>query len=269
VADPAERQAHPNADKPDAVPILTGVRRDARSYIASLLPRNHIGRLCVVATPRTGSTLLVQLLDAHPLIRCEGETLATWRDLPYRFVLGRSKMAARQGFKAYGFKMMSDQLAYFLPRPRRFLHRLAADGFVFVQLRRKNLLRQAISYLLAQKRSEWHRYAPAEASPSRVIVDVTALIFWMAYFELHDAVCANVLDGLVTHDLYYEDHLETRELSQTTVDELCASVRVDPSPIDAPMMKLASRRIEDDIANLEDVVKTLSSTRYARFLDEL
>src|SRR3954454_17120767 len=64
-------------------------------------------RFVITCLARTGSQLLVSLLDGHPSIRCESEVLRARhpRVAPHVFLESRAFLARlRQRSRAYGFK---------------------------------------------------------------------------------------------------------------------------------------------------------------------
>ena len=83
------RSAHPagtRLDGPEA--IREGHLRDGLPLTAAE------PRFVIVTTGRTGSELLVSLLDSHPRIMCDSEILSIPRAFPRRFVLRRSALRA-------------------------------------------------------------------------------------------------------------------------------------------------------------------------------
>ena len=113
-------------------------------------------------------------LDGHPAMHCDGELL--W-NAPYSarlFVRGKANQARLRGARAYGFKLVSAQVMWpmgFL-QPRLFFEDLAAYNFRFVHLSRRNVARQALSFLKAKRSNVWHVREPGE-SDSPVALDVT------------------------------------------------------------------------------------------------
>ena len=96
---------------PDTVPLRSRLRRDAPSLLANLLPGAGVRGLCIATNGRAGSSLLVDLLDAHPQMRCHGEIFEDWHDFPYLLVRGRLRAARLRGLRAYGFKINTNNMA--------------------------------------------------------------------------------------------------------------------------------------------------------------
>lgn len=101
----------------------------------------------ILSRGRTGSTLLVDLLRCHPRIRCEGEVLSH-RILvasPEAVLRARAALCAR---RVYGFKLRPAHYgAQRIRDPKAFLAGLEAEGWQLLHLRRRNVLRVALSSL--------------------------------------------------------------------------------------------------------------------------
>jgi hypothetical protein len=73
----------------------------------------------------------------------------------------------RAGGSAYGFKLMSYQLAM----PKMALARLARDGWRFVHVRRRNPFTTDLSKLIAAKSGHWHTRDGDTAPSYRVRIE--------------------------------------------------------------------------------------------------
>ena len=92
----------------------------------------------IVSIGRSGSELLVSLLDSHPKIRCESEILFMRRVFPTGFLLQRSVTARLTGAHAYGFKLLTHHAGLQdHADPAGYLRRLHARGFRFIVLERR------------------------------------------------------------------------------------------------------------------------------------
>jgi LPS sulfotransferase NodH len=134
----------------------------------------------ILTSPRTGSTLLVHMLDSHPEVAAGGEFfnvdlvgrgVIDWPDPALRndpelhalraadpvAFLGRMRdEAARRGVRAAGFKLIYEQALE--TAPRGVIEYLVADRSIrVIHLRRRNVLRQYLSLKVAARTGEWHR----------------------------------------------------------------------------------------------------------------
>src|SRR4051812_9935140 len=112
----------------DARRHVMGVAKSAKFYgdAVRARARRPLTRFVVLGTPRTGSELLVNLLDSHKRIRCDSEILKQAPRWPLLALEGYAQRARRDGRDAYGCKVLADQIIF---QPQ--MHR---DGAFFREL---------------------------------------------------------------------------------------------------------------------------------------
>jgi hypothetical protein len=136
---------------------LEGVVTEARVFASSLLKTQNpeVRKFLILSRARSGSTLLTQLLKAHPDITCEREVLGL-RVLAARSYLNR--LAEKATTRAYGAKLLSYQMIQVqrFRDPVGFLNRLADDGFRFIHIER-NSFAQTLSLYMAQTSRIYHQ----------------------------------------------------------------------------------------------------------------
>src|SRR4051812_32577202 len=132
----------------------------ALGFLGSVLSPGR--RFTILAPARSGSELLVSLLNSHPDIRCDGELCKYAREHPARFVDGHAVKARLRGVPAYGWKLGVTSLLYAQDRyggAENWLQREVERGRHIVFLWRRNLVNQAVSFLTAQKSGVFHVWA--------------------------------------------------------------------------------------------------------------
>lgn len=223
-------------------------------------------RFVILTTGRTGSELLVSLLDSHPRITCDSEILSIPRAFPRRLVLRRSALARSRGC-AYGFKLVAEHARLQSPHDRAgFLRGFAERGFRIVVLERRDLLQQAVSSVRGLETGHHHRARDqVEFTPMRV--DPVALLCSLAWFEDAGNFIRSALEGVPVLDVVYEDDLLEREAQQRTADRVCAFLGLPAAPVKTDLVKLTPRSIRDQLENFGEVAALLSQTRFARLLD--
>ncbi len=111
---------------------------------------------------RSGSNLLVHLLQSHPQIQCNGEVLSRkrWRrgikQLPYGFlrqfpvpyILWKASRSTRD---VYGFKLF----VHHIPASDRMVYAAHARDWQIVHIQRRSLFDQALSKVVATATSHW------------------------------------------------------------------------------------------------------------------
>ena len=246
------------------------VRRDAGVYLSNLAARrSDVRTFSVICNSRTGSTLLCDLLNSHPQIECEDEILKTWRDFPFLFVRGSAARARRRGFSAYGFKLNTVSTKLMPVREDildRFVRQLAASGFMFIRLRRRNVVRQALSVLRAAE-TVYHQRGPGASTAGPIHVDVAQLFQLIAMLERHDEVIGKIVDSHSAREFWYEYDLEDAAAQQATVDRIAAHLEIDPAPVSTDLRRFAPARLEEAVTNFDEIAEHLRSTKYEQFLE--
>jgi LPS sulfotransferase NodH len=185
-------------------------------------------RFVVVATARTGTNLLLGMLNDHPgcygggelfnVDALAGETIP-WREMeaadrpallalrrrdPVAFWREISGMAAARGFSRIGFKLLYSQGF----SHRALLDHLAAEKKLpVIHLKRRNLLRRLVSERQAYATGKWAAtpaQGPAAARPA-VRLDMAEMIASIRTTEEHQEIYDNLFAGHPVLNLVYED----------------------------------------------------------------
>jgi hypothetical protein len=246
----------------------------AASYAyGTVFPDKGLRQLVIFTPGRTGSELLVTLLDGHPQIRCEAEILRQPRRQPLRYVNGRARRALTSARKSgkraeiYGWKVITSQLHWYPERyadPTGFLAACTAESGLLVVLRRRNLLNQALS-LIHGERSGFHfgtsdGFTPMAVEPERLL----AQLYW---YDEADKWLVETTDSLPHLPLFYEDDLTTSDKHRATVALICRRLGVPFVPTKASLSAVAPTDPLARVSNREEVVAALAGTRYAALVD--
>jgi LPS sulfotransferase NodH len=247
----------------------------------------HRTPFVIFTTPRTGSSWLVELLDAHPSITCYGERFYPGRgvprengstdflrfdDLPTRF-LRRARPAAaleleayvallfrprRREVRAVGLKVMLEQ-AHARSGLMAALERRSVRA---VHLVRRNTLARLVSLRAAVERGLFRARVGDELPPVRVRLRTDELVRDLDAMEAAVAESRTLLErhGLRSLEVSYEHLVEQTdaelarvaaflELGETAWTPRSTLVVMNPHPLDV-------------VENLADVQRTLEGTRY-------
>ena len=236
-----------------------GLMMEARVRAKALFQRAKTGpKFLIVCRPRSGSTLLCDLLNASPDIHCELEMLH-FKVLDPRGFL--NALAAKRRAKVYGCKALSYQLVEVqrLSDPRAFLERLHMDGFRMIHLRR-DTLDQSLSLTRAQAGGGYHRTGPggpAASGPARV--DPGRFVRQVRWNQAMLAFETEILSELDPIVVDYEDDLLDAPRQQATLDRLCAALGAGSGTASTKYRKLARRAFAESLANAEEVAKALEA----------
>jgi LPS sulfotransferase NodH len=246
----------------------------ARTYAASARFSSRDMRRFVIFCPgRTGSELLVSLLDAHPDIRCESELLRETRLYPRRFLRGRAvRGGGGRAVSAWGFKLIDQQLRLWqghVGPAGELLDALASDGFHVLFLTRRDKLAQTLSIVHAFHHDSWH-YEVGEAAPFEPMrVDPAEIISMLHVLDEHERWARNVVARVPHVELFYEDHLADQSSHQATVDRICDDLGVAHHPVTAGIQRGAPPDPRDRVANPRALAGALRLTRFAPLADSL
>lgn len=248
----------------------------------------------ILATGRTGSTMLVSMLQSHPNCVCYSElyhshhpmwfyphldyrnsetTLAMWRGDVDRFLdrLVFAPMSPRT--HAVGFKLL-----YGDTEPERWYREtqepwraevipsLVRRGARVIHLRRRNRLERYVSMKRADQTRAWVVTDEQAKAPRHALltIDPADCIQSMEALARDEATYAARFDGVSTLDVFYEDLLADPEGVGEQVQRF---LDLPVGTLQARTRKLRQRPLAETIANYDDLAAALDGTPHAQHLD--
>jgi len=243
-------------------------------------------KFVIVGIARTGSTLLVDLLNAHSQVQAFGELfrsmdvvgwdvrpftthqsprlLALYRSDPLAFLDRCVFRRWPAACEAVGFKLFYYH-ARQLPHAMVWDH-LAADRSIrIIHVRRANVLSQYCSLQLAHKTDVWSsRRAPAsEPPPIRLEIDACREHF--AAVRASEAECALLFRSHPVIDLYYEDLVSERDRQLQAVQTF---LELRHEPVSSALVRQRRRPLSHGIANYDELKRAFAGTEWAGFFSE-
>jgi LPS sulfotransferase NodH len=245
-------------------------------------------RFVIFGIQRTGTTLLMSLLDQHPDVVCVGELFqyrtedvqygvrrfrAYVHDSPRRRVLDLIRFRGIVhdyldtvyplfDTSAAGFKIMLDQIR----RYQSVLTYFTQHQFKIIHVTRSNILRTHISRLRARQSGIYHSAQPI-AGP-KIRVPVTPLIQDLSLLEADNAKLTTLVSelGLPCHSTTYAK-LHGEQWSSEK-EKILSFLGVDPAAELRPTsVKLTPDELESVLANYDEIVRVLENTPYETYLD--
>lgn len=219
---------------------------------------------------RSGSTLLVSLLNSNPDVFCDGEILNRKMSNPIGHL---HRMARRESHPIYGFKLLSYQVMFThtnIKDKHGFMEKLHNDGFHIIYLRRDNILRYALSILYARFRMQWHHEkGSGEIKREKMTVDIKELFRLMEDSIRDEKFERDVLSGLPHEEVVYERDLEDNTRHADTVKRLCSFLGIRYTEPETNLMKITTKDLDGFIENADELRESLQGTPFEKYLDPI
>ncbi len=222
-------------------------------------------RFVIFSRGRSGSTLLVDLLNSQSCVNCDNEIFYQYFLFPRRRV---DVCASMSEAEVYGFKLLTYHLQEVqkIKRPERFISYLHKSGYRIIYLTRANLLRYALSNIYARQVQFHHRVSDGPLERKAIRVEIEDILSWLKEAESRKSFERRVLQDVPCLSLTYEEHLRDSELHQKTVDVVCDFIGIPSEPVSTLMQKVTTRTLSDWIINYEELVEAFRDTPYAEYL---
>ena len=239
-------------------------------------------KFCIISQSRSGSNLLVSLLNSHPAIICHGElfhrraiysklcpwpqelwtagklaTLLARNVAPCRFLddhMSESRDAWPKA-KAIGFKL-------FPSHSRRILRNVSRpEIYEVIYLKRNNTVLQYASHRAAMESGSWHSRAPRRkpGNTERVRFSMRDFLRYVAELDEYDNIVRSALRDKSFLEVAYEDI----DLMLPVIQE---HVGVEVLKLRSRMQKQGSEDWVERFSNPDCVLESLNSTRFATHL---
>jgi LPS sulfotransferase NodH len=247
--------------------------------LRSLNGSDSYRRFVIVGIARTGSTLLVNLLNAHSRVLAFGELfrspeeigwdtapfntsrsaklLALYRADPVAFINERVFRRWPRRCGAVGFKLFYYH-ARQLPHSRVWDFLAANPDIRILHIKRRNILKQYYSLELAHKTDVWvSSRAPAgEQQPPR------RHFAWVRGLEEE---CAEFFKAHETRDIYYEDLSADTEREMKGVQDFLG---LQHERLSVEMVRQRRRPLSEAIVNYAELKRAFEGTPWAGFFED-
>jgi len=248
----------------------TGYIREGITY--STYPfkkKNKPSKKFVIFTVgRSGSNLLVNLLDLHPDIHCNNELLSKRVVFPSLYLNLCENLSSRD---VYGFKLLTyhfdiQKTTDYL----NFIDELILAGYLIISLKRHNILRQAVSHIYALHRQKFHHKSKqGEQIHSVISVDIDNLKEELELFTDHREREEIVLEKYPYFQLFYEDDLFDTQCHQRTIDRISDYLGIPTAKVESDYLRTTPDHLSRFIENFNEVRDYISQTEFKEFLEDI
>lgn len=216
---------------------------------------------------RSGSTLLVNLLDSHPMIDCEGELLLDPMFSPMSYITKRQRTSQAEVF---GFKLQPHHFTYQnINNPESFLKGLAKLKYKTIILKRRNVFRAALSLLYAINSGKFHRDNRfGEVQSDKIFINPDDLLENIQWIEHNIEVLDRHAANHPHLELIYEDDLLDNDSHQGTINRISDYLEIPNANVESNSARIMPGDFSPYIENAEAIKEIIRKTKYGRFLDE-
>nr|NQU94560.1 hypothetical protein [Bacteroidota bacterium] len=234
--------------------------------------KNNHTKFVIFGQGRSGSNLLVDLLNNHPEIVCYKElfNVNKWvnkttivRRVVYKFPHAYiNYIRHKNKHRIFGFKLMYHQMLPF----EKQIQRMFQQDWKVIHMHRNDLLKQSLSGLIAHHSGVWihtagryHEEKVYRIDPLQVIEDLVRRTNAAEYEKI-------ALTGIGALTIVYEDHLEDPDKWQNTAKQVFEFLDTYPVEVTTRMVKSDSRTLKERIENYDEIIDQLKATKFASLL---
>ena len=225
----------------------------------------------IFAEGRGGSSLLVDLLNSHPDIYCDGEIFNAESNAKIRFprlyLESRKRVTRIVKKPVYGFKVKYTQLVLHQGFKKDFIKNLYSSGWKIIYLVRNNYLKATISTILAENRGVYHQKGNKVNNLEKVNINVEELYAKTKGRERAAKLERDWLIGTDYHFVNYEHDLLNPNMHQETLNRIFRFLEIPSGRICTNFNKISTGDLSCDIKNFDEVKEYLNSSEYAHFLN--
>lgn len=223
-------------------------------------------KFVIFGTGRSGSTVLVSLLNSNPQIHCDNEIFHRKVFSPKKFLRYRTSLCNRE---VYGFKLLTYQLGAILEiSGTEFLPYLVSQGFNILYLKRQNVLRQAISNIYARQMNQFHEKSNnALAEKQMLNIDLKVLDDWINAIIKQTFEEEQYLSGLEHFKISYEKDLMNPAQQSITMANISKFLNISFVPPKTTFKKILPEEFSSFIKNYDELVAYAKSNNYEHFIN--
>lgn len=237
----------------------------------SFLPK----RFLIIMHGRSGSSLLVSLLDAHPKMKCSGEILYNQPSrCPEKIVSGLEKYYRhKKGADiAWGFKAKPEQIEACGIPCKSFLEYLIGRDTKIISLIRENVFRSAISVLLAGHRGgQFHNASGEKIRYDPVFIEPEQVLAVMGQRQSQKEKIQELMSSLPVKglSLTYEKHLSNASVQNLTCSSIFSYIGLDDLSVSSSFKRITTDKLSDSVKNTEEIIDFISASRFHEYVSDV
>ncbi|NET08657.1 MAG: hypothetical protein F6K16_28975 [Symploca sp. SIO2B6] len=218
----------------------------------------------ILTRERSGSTCLLDLLSFHSNILSDPHTFYNYTNLPREFKFKR--VYSKKNIRGYKFKVQPssfDTTNQNLAKAEKGIKSLSDNGIFIIHLERENLIKQAVSWLMADStKKQNYRKGERPIKLKSMYFDPDTLLKRIRIFESISNFEHKVLTNSPHLYLSYEKDLMLEENHQLVLDKICNFLDIKSSKVITRYARLSSGKLDESISNYEEIHDFLKNTKY-------
>lgn len=245
--------------------IIKGYLRKFDNLKYRFLGDKAYDEFVIVSSGRSGSNLLVSLLNSHENVEAHGEL--------FRFLNGDSSLKRWNeifNYKNKNIQTAGFKLFYYHPfdgENTDIWNILQSDKSIkIIHLIRENRIRVYVSLMVANKTGKWRNKSGKAKSieDKRISLDADEFIKWAEQKEKYETDTRKKFKDHPFFEVSYENLVRNRE---TVFDNLLTFLGVSKMKLHSALRKQNSEKLEDLIVNYDEFKQVILKSKYAKYLN--
>lgn len=238
-----------------------------RFQLLSALGHRNFTRFIILSRSRTGSNLLLSLLNSHPNVIAEWEIFAQLNGQSHREILARAygrqpRRVRAKGFKFFYYHPLDDESGTL------WTDLVADEAIRVLHLKRRNILRTLISRKIAGQQDVWASTADkAVATPPRKAVSFTVEELVKGFAETRAWEQKGDRD-FRHHPLLTVAYEDLTGAPAETLAQSQAFLGLPPVALTTDMKKQNPERLTDLVTNYAELKQAFAGSEWQAFFEE-
>jgi hypothetical protein len=230
-----------------------------------------LSKFVIFTSGRSGSTLLVDLINSNPDVYCDGELLKRRVAFPYALVKKFEKNATQN---VYGFKLLSYQLLNVqtgIKDKKSLMDKLVyEENYKLIYLDRENKAKQALSIIYGFYRGKWHNENGKSNNKTAAFeLDPTVFLKFLTELDILEKFEKSIIANYPHLYLSYEKDLRSEENRISTMKRVYDFLEVPYVESNTTLNKVTPSELSSMISNKTDVIDFLKNTPYSHYIPTL
>lgn len=244
--------------------LLKKIKRKILGLYRGLSSSSNYGKFVVITRSRTGSNLLISLLNSHPQIDAFGEKFNRLGESDCKTIYNQifpKTSAKTRGFKIFYYHPLDSE-------DKQIWDFLKNDSKIkIIHLQRANLLRTHISRLIAGKTDKWSSQGNNKVAleNKKVQIDVNELL---SDIKTTKNYIQKTQKAFKNHDLYEVSYQELVTNRANTMECIFNFLQVSKFAPKSDLKRQNPEPIKDIVLNYDEVYSKLVNTDYAFMLED-